>query len=404
MTERRGRVSRVNPATGAVTIVLNHQSQVWQSSESGMLGMALHPDFPTTPYVYIPYTYGTSASNAKEKLVRFEYDGTNLINETTLLDNIPANSTHIGARLLFLPDGTLLMTTGDAQNQAGSQNMNALSGKVLRINQDGSIPADNPYGPNSYVYANGLRNTQGMVQLSNGRIFISEHGPATDDEFMELFAGRNYGWPNVHGFCTSASEIQFCQDSNVVEPLVAWTPTIAPSDLVFYENPLFPEWNNKFLMTVLKDRMLVAIEMNEAMTEVVNEVQYLNNFYGRLRDICIGPNKEIYLATNGQFWSNTQPNTHTIVRLTPPFSDVSLTKNDWDAWHVYPNPAQDVISIHGEQTAAINKLIVRDYSGRKVMSFEQNQDINVSSLHAGIYFIEIIGADFRVVKPFSVVH
>lgn len=403
MTERRGRVSRVNPATGAVTVILNHQNQVWQSSESGMLGMALHPDFPNTPYAYIPYTYGTSSSNAKEKLVRFEYDGTNLINETTLLDDIPANSTHIGARLLFLPDGTILLTTGDAQNQPNSQNINALSGKVLRLNQDGSIPADNPYGADSYVYANGLRNTQGIVQLSNGRIFISEHGPSTDDEFMELHAGRNYGWPNVHGFCTSPSEIQFCQDSNVVEPIVAWTPTIAPSDLIFYENPLFPEWHNKFLMTVLKDRMLVALEMNGAMTEVVNEVHYLANLYGRLRDICVGPNKEIYLATNGQFWSNSQPNTHTIVRLTPPFSDVSLAENDVNAWSVYPNPAQDFITISGEQAASIAGLKVRDYSGRVVMILQQNQPIDVSNLSNGMYFVEITGTDFRVVKPFTVV-
>ena len=402
MTERRGRVSRVNPANGEVTVILNHQAQVWQSSESGMLGMALHPDFPNTPYVYIPYTYGSSSSNAKEKLVRFEYDGTNLINETTLLDDIPANSTHIGARLQFLPDGTLLMTTGDAQNQPDSQDLNALTGKVLRLNADGTIPADNPYGADSYVYANGFRNTQGMVQLTNGRIFVSEHGPNTDDEFMELFAGRNYGWPEVHGFCNTASEIQFCEDSNVVEPLLAWTPTIAPSDMVFYENPLFPEWNNKFLMTVLKDRMLVALELNNDMTEVLNEVPYLTNLYGRLRDICVGPNKEIYLATNGQFWSNSQPNTHTIVRLTPPFSDVSLSTNELDAWRVYPNPAQNVISIQGEQSAAVSGLIVRDYSGRTVMQFDQNQEINVSSLNSGIYFIEIVGLDFSVVKPFAV--
>jgi glucose/arabinose dehydrogenase len=403
MTERRGRVSRVNPATGAVTVILNHQNQVWQSSESGMLGMALHPDFPNTPYVYIPYTYGTSSSNAKEKLVRFQYDGTNLINETTLLDDIPANSTHIGARLLFLPDGTILLTTGDAQNQPNSQNINALSGKVLRLNQDGSIPADNPYGPNSYVYANGFRNTQGMVQLNNGRIFVTEHGPNTDDEFMELLAGRNYGWPSVHGLCNTASEIEFCQDSNVVEPLVAWTPTIAPSDLVFYENPLFPEWHNKFLMTVLKDRMLIAIEMNQEMTQVTNETQYLNNLYGRLRDICVGPNKEIYLATNGQFWSNSQPNTHTIVRLTPPFSDVSVSKNDFHAWRIFPNPAQDMLSIGGDFAASINQLTVRDYSGRVVMTLPQNEPIDVSTLSNGMYFVEISGADFRVVKPFSVV-
>jgi len=353
MTERRGRVSRVNPETGQVTVILNHQSAVWQSSESGMLGMALHPDFANSPYVYIAYTYGTSSSNAKEKIVRFEYNGTNLINETILLDNIPANSTHIGCRILFMPDGTLLFTTGDAQNQPSSQNMNSFAGKVLRMNQDGTIPVDNPYGPDSYVYASGFRNTQGMVMLDNGRIFLSEHGPNTDDEFMELIPGRNYGWPNVHGFCNTTAEIQFCADSNVVEPLIAWTPTIAPSDLIFYENPFFPEWDGKFLMTVLKDRFLMAIEMNEDMDEVVAQTQYLNNMYGRLRDICVGPNKEFYLATNGQFWSNSSPNTHTIVRLTPPFSGVGLDASELPKLLVFPNPSNGTFKIAASNGNAV---------------------------------------------------
>lgn len=404
MTERRGRVSRVNPMNGQVNIILNHQNQVWQNSESGMLGMVLHPDFTNTPYVYIAYTYGTSASNAKEKLVRFEYNGTNLVNETTLLDNIPANSTHNGARLLFLPDHTLLMTTGDAQNQPSSQDLNALSGKVLRINHDGSIPTDNPYGPNSYVYATGFRNAQGLIRLPNGRIFISEHGPNTDDEFMELFAGRNYGWPNVAGFCNTASEIQFCQDSNVVEPLVAWTPTIAPSDLIFYENPLFPEWHNKFLMTVLKDRMLVSLEMNQDMTAVLNETQYLTNQFGRLRDICIGPNLEIYLATNGPFWSNNQPNTHTIVRLQPPNSTNAITTDIVKDWYIYPNPSERVISIVSDLTDQIPNLVIRDAAGRvvKKLTNSNHQQIDVSFLEPGLYFLEIHGVGAPAVKPFTV--
>lgn len=402
MTERRGRISRVNPNNGEVTVILNHQNQVWQSSESGMLGMALHPDFPSTPHVFVAYTYGTSSSNAKEKLVRFEYNGTNLVNETTLLDNIPANSTHIGARILFLPDGTILMTTGDAQNQPSAQSMSALSGKVLRINQDGTVPSDNPFGSDSYVYASGLRNTQGMFQLSNGRIFIAEHGPNTDDEFMELLAGRNYGWPNVHGFCDTQTEIQFCDENNVVEPLIAWTPTIAPSDLIFYENPMFPEWNNKFLMTVLKDKMLIAIEMDNEFNTIVEQTQYLTNLYGRLRDICIGPNKEIYLATNGPFWSNSQPNTHTIVRLTPPFSDVNLEKNDFNNFTVFPNPTGNQISFYGLESAQIKSIFIRDYAGRLISQIQNfdNETIDVSVLQQGIYLIEIIGNDFSAVKSF----
>jgi hypothetical protein len=265
------------------------------------------------------------------------------------------------------------------------------------MNQDGTIPADNPYGPNSYVYANGLRNAQGMVLLDDGRIFISEHGPATDDEFMELFPGRNYGWPNVEGFCTSPSEIQFCADSNVVEPLIAWTPTIAPSDLVFYENPTFPEWHNKFLMTVLKDRMLVAIGMNEDMTEITGEDEYIKNMYGRLRDICVGPNKEIYLATNGPFWSNNQPNTHTIVRLRPPFESSSLDEFQTFNFEVYPNPASNsfrlLLPSNFEQVQSICLL---DLSSRVVSRFDSTEwqnDHDISNVPVGTYLIEVLTID-----------
>jgi glucose/arabinose dehydrogenase len=392
MTERRGRVSRVNPQTGQVTVILNIQSSVWQSSESGMLGMALHPDFPTIPYVYVPYTYGTSSSNAKEKLVRFEYNGTNLVNETIIIDDIPANSTHIGCRVMFLPDGTLLMTTGDYQNQSSAQNMNSLAGKVLRLNPDGTIPADNPF-EDSYVYSLGHRNAQGMFLMPDGRVFISEHGPNTDDEFMELLPGRNYGWPTVAGFCNTSSEITFCNANNVVEPLAAWTPTIAPSDLIYYENEFFPEWDGKFLMTVLKDKMLVAIELNENMDALVAQTNYLVNYYNRLRDICVGPNKEIYLATNGPSWSNNQPNTHTIVRLRPPFSGVGLDANELPKLLLFPNPSNGTFKIAASNgNAVFNQVVVRDLSGRVVAKFENiaaNTEIQLNNTPAGVYFVEV---------------
>jgi hypothetical protein len=179
----------------------------------------------------------------------------------------------------------------------------------------------------------------------------------------------------------------------VVEPLVAWTPSIAPSDLIFYENPLFPEWNNKFLMTVLKDRMLVAIEMNEDMDDVVAQTQYLNNMYGRLRDICVGPNKEIYLATNGQFWSNSQPNTHTIVRLRPPFSGVGLEQNVLHTLKLYPNPSTGTFKVEtSNANDVLNSVQVRDLSGRVVAHFQNvamHQELSLDKVPAGVYFVQV---------------
>jgi aldose sugar dehydrogenase len=180
---------------------------------------------------------------------------------------------------------------------------------MLRMNTDGTIPADNPI-TDSYVYSFGHRNVQGIVRAPNGIIYLSEHGASTDDEFQILEVNRNYGWPNVEGFCDLAGEQTFCTANNVMEPLAVWTPTIAPSDMIWYENPEFPEFDGKILMSVLKDKKIVAIELNTDGTQYVSETHYLTNQFGRLRDICEGADKELYLATNGASWSNTNP-THT---------------------------------------------------------------------------------------------
>ena len=315
-TERKGIVSRIDPVTGVKDEILDLTGQVYQTAESGMLGMALHPDFSNTPEVFLAYTYNGTAGTT-ERIVKFEYDGSNLINETVLIDDIQGNTTHIGCRLFILPDMTMIASTGDAQNPPSSQDLQSLSGKILRMNLDGTIPSDNP-DPNSYVYSFGHRNAQGIAAGPMGKIYLSEHGATTDDEFQVLEINRNYGWPNVEGFCDLSGEMTFCTANNVKEPLAVWTPTVAPSDILFYDNAGFPEFHNRMLMTVLKDKKIIALELSADGESVLGEQHYLTNEFGRLRDICVGPNKEIYLATNGTSWSNTNPNTHEIIRLDPP--------------------------------------------------------------------------------------
>jgi aldose sugar dehydrogenase len=394
ITERKGLVSRIHPVTGVKTVVLDIVSSVHQQSESGLLGLIQHPEFETTPEVFLVYTYWQSGS-VRERLVKYTYNGTSLVSPVVLLENIPGNSTHIGSRLLFLPDGTLLMTTGDAQNLALPQDLNSMAGKILRMHTDGSVPDDNPFD-NSLVYALGLRNTQGLTLHPNGTLWMSEHGPATDDEFQQLFPGGNYGWPNVEGFCTTPSEIQFCADNDVIEPVLVWTPTIAPSDLVYYQNENFPEWNNSFLMTVLKDKRLVAIRMNEELEGVESENHYLVNQFGRLRDICVGPEKEIYLATNGQSWSNTQPNTHSIIRLKVVADNLGLTEY-LNLIRIYPNPFKDKLTISLSSTSVeilTVKLIGTD--GKIVYTYEtvsEQLELPTHQLSPGIYILEILGSN-----------
>ncbi len=388
-TERKGIISRIDPVAQTKTVILNIVSSVYQNSESGLLGMVLHPNFATNPEVFIAYTYGTF-SNLREKVVKYTYNGTNLVNPVIILDNIIGNTTHNGSRLLIMPDNTLLFSTGDAQNQLFPQDINDLNGKLLRINLDGTIPADNPIAGNP-VYSIGHRNVQGLLLHPNGKIYMSEHGASTDDEFQVAEPGRNYGWPNVEGFCNTSNEQSFCTANNVKEPLLAWTPTIAPSDLVYYENAAFPEFNNKVLMTVLKDKKLIAMQLDATGNSVLSQTHYLTNQYGRLRDICVGAQKEIYLATNGSSWSNTNPNTHSIIVLRPP-NDLGIDEVDGSKIAVFPNPISTSFTVQFSGNTVGNQISLTDMTGRMIYSAwidSPSTVIDTDHLNKGVYVLTI---------------
>jgi glucose/arabinose dehydrogenase len=281
------------------------------------------------------------------------------------------------------------MSTGECYQANLAQDENSLNGKYLRINMDGSIPADNPT-PGSYVYSMGHRNSQGICELPDGTIIASEHGPTTDDELQVLQPGLNYGWPLIHGFCDESFEDAPCSTGNYTEPIHAWTPTIATSDLVYYQNAAFPEWNNRLLMTTLNGQRLVAMQLDANATDVVDEDQYFLNQFGRLRDIAIGPDKEIYIATN--------TGDHSIIRITPP-TDLGIDEMNGNAFVVVPNPADNLIRL--EMKTSAEDVVLKDVNGSVVLQFKQfetGQDIDVSRLSAGTYSVEILTTGNEIVR------
>jgi glucose/arabinose dehydrogenase len=293
MTERGGKISRVNPVTGVVSLVYTVPDAV-PNGEGGLLGMVLHPSFGTNPYVYVTYNYNAGPAY-REKVVRLTYNGTTLTSPLIIVDNIAAASIHNGSRLVIIND-KLFITTGDAATQANGQNTGSLNGKVIRVNLDGTIPADNPIAGNR-LWSFGHRNPQGLV-YANQILYSSEHGPTTDDEVNIIEKGKNYGWPNVHGFCDGGSEISFCAANAVVEPLMAWTPTIAVCGLDFYDHSLIPQWKNSLLMTTLKDATLYQLKLDASHRVIDSTKQYFRNKYGRLRDLCISTEGKVYICTS----------------------------------------------------------------------------------------------------------
>lgn len=298
VTERAGRVSRVDPNTGTVTPV--GEIEVLERGESGLMGMAFHPDFTNQPYVYLAHSYG-DGGDIRNRLIRVRYDGTRLGRTEILIDDILGRANHDGSRLTVGPDGYLYMTMGDAGRASLAQDLGSLSGKVLRLTLDGRPAPDNPF--NSLIYSYGHRNPQGIVfHPSTGDLYVAEHGPRDNDEVNRIVRGGNFGWPDVHGFCDgdTPGEEAFCASNVVEEPLDAWTPTIGISGADYYDGDLIPEWKGSLLVTSLTGETLYRLELSADGRRVVGREGLFHREFGRLRDVLVGPGGEVYLATSNR--------------------------------------------------------------------------------------------------------
>lgn len=305
-TEQSGTVSRLNPETGEQKLLLRIIPDVYRNRTLGLLCMALHPDMKNFPYVFLNYTY-MKGKDLRSRWVRYTYTGTSLTEPLTLLE-VPADIGHNGSRIVFAPDGKLMLATGDADhkndaaNSGNAQNLNTPSGKILRLNIDGTIPDDNPF-PGSPVWALGFRVPQGLVYASNGKLYSAEHGNVINDEVNLIERGANYGYPNVSGACDEPHETAYCAEHAVKGPLIAWTPTIAPAGLDYYGNSAIPEWRNSLLLVTLKTQSLRVLKLNDAGDAVVGEKVYFEKSFGRLRDVCVSPDGDVYLATSNRDWN-----------------------------------------------------------------------------------------------------
>lgn len=276
ITERPGEVSRWS---GDELVDLG-EPPVVERGESGLMGLALDPNFSGNSNIYLCYTRrdGGSLENVVEK---YSMEEDNLVGGEILLDDMRASFIHDGCRLDFGPEEKLLVTMGDSSRASLAQDKRSLNGKVLRINQDGSIPEGNPFA-GSPAFTLGHRNPQGLdVRPGTDQIYISEHGPDTDDEINRLIAGRNYGWPEVKG----------TREQQGFEPaLWDWTPTIAPAGIAFLNS-------DTLYLATLKQSKLHRLNLNDV-GEITRDTVVLEG-YGRLRAVTRGPNGEcLFIGTS----------------------------------------------------------------------------------------------------------
>lgn len=240
--------------------------------ESGLLGLAVDPEFTKNKYIYVYYT-----DNNSNRISRFILNQ-KMENETILVDNIPSASIHDGGRLKFGPDGKLYATTGDASQRDLAQDVNSLAGKILRLNKNGSVPDDNPF--NSYVWSYGHRNPQGITWGENGIMYASEHGQTQNDEINIIVKGGNFGWPFEEGENLTGK---------YKNPLIFYTNfTLAPSGMAFFQGDLY--------VAGLRGNQLRQIVLDESGQKVISESELFTNL-GRIRDVVVYDGY-LYISTN----------------------------------------------------------------------------------------------------------
>ena len=251
--------------------------------DGGLLGITTHPNFSENHFLYIFYTY-VEDDSLWNKVVQIKEHNNKLEDSKTILDKIPGSSFSNGGIIKFGPDGKLYVATGSvSDNLHLSQSLDSLAGKILRLNDDGSIPDDNPF-ENSYVYSLGFRNPQGMAWNSSGELYVTDLGPTKNDEINLVLAGKNYGWPDQE--CSGHEEY--------VDAIKCYDPAIEPGGIVFYSGSDLP-LENKMIMASLRAFHLFALDIDQDGLESQNS---LLGGSGRLRDVYQDENGELYLLTS----------------------------------------------------------------------------------------------------------
>lgn len=292
VTERSGRILRIGASTGAVEEL--GRLSVAAVGEGGLLGVALDPDFPAKPHIYVMYTYRDDGSSTglSNRVSRLTLNGDTLEEEVVLVDGIPGAGNHDGGRIAFGVEGDLWVTTGDSSRGELAQDSGSLAGKVLRMDREGRPATANPFA-GSLVYSLGHRNPQGLAWLpGDPDPFVTEHGPSENDEVNHIESGGNFGWPLVGG---AAGRAEF------VDALFSWTPTIAPAGAVFYESDAIAGWRGSLLFVTLKESDLRRlIPTDPSFTEVADEQILFDGRFGRLRCIAVGPDGALYVGTSNR--------------------------------------------------------------------------------------------------------
>src|SRR5262245_32266599 len=287
---------------------------IFAKSDSGLLDVALDPDFASNHMIFLSFAEGDKAAN-RTAIWRARYDGDRLVEGRVIFRAVPdkAGPAHPGGRMIFLADGTLLLTIGDGFDyKAAAQDLGSDLGKIVRLTRDGTPPADNPFVGRADVrpeiWSYGHRNPQGLTRDPvSGDVWEHEHGPRGGDEVNKLHAGANYGWPLVtHGIDYDLSIISERAFAPGIErSFFFWAPSIAPSGLAVYRGTAFAAWDGNLLVGGLASKSLSRLAPAKQPGFFVEQERMFGSQGKRIRDVRIGPDGLVYILTDeeaGELW------------------------------------------------------------------------------------------------------
>jgi len=279
LTEKVGRVRVVD--NGILVNESVADFHVVDVIDAGLLGITAHPDFEKNHYIYVYYTY-SEGNKLWNKVLRITESNDRMVDAKVILDKIPAAEFDDGGVIKFGPDKKLYIGTGDATNEDSAQDLNSLAGKILRLNDDGSIPYDNPIS-NSSVYSYGHRNPQGLAWDDKGNLYETEEGPTKNDEVNLVRPGQNYGWPNQE--CSGSKDYQ--------DALLCYNPSIEPAGIVYYKGGKL-DLEDGLILATLRGNILYQLYTNNG---TITSQKIILDGLGRIREVGEGQDGYLYILT-----------------------------------------------------------------------------------------------------------
>lgn len=309
VTERPGSLLRVSKSGQKRR--LNGLPPIVAQGQGGLLDVVLHPNFASNRRIYISYA-GVGPGGTGTDVAHAVLGDTELEDVTVIFRALPKTSSghHFGSRLLFGPSGHLFITLGDRGERSRAQDLDDHAGSIIRLHDDGKVPADNPFLPNGNrttnarpeIYSYGHRNVQGVtLDPKTGTIWATEHGPQGGDELNTIARGANYGWPEItygRNYFSGTRIGEGVTREDVNPPAHQWTPSIAPSGLAFYSGRAFPAWQGNVFAGALKFQLIARLTVDNG--RIVSEERLLEGEYGRIRDVRQGPDGFVYFLTDAR--------------------------------------------------------------------------------------------------------